>query len=294
VLEVCCNTMIVAPAPVPAPKPQKGCGLQNRESFLWSSTLLFKQYPNFVASYKCRVSLVHPKVAVTAAHCLQDKGYYQVRIGGTIRTVARVVVHPSFKQASLQNDVALLVLDKPFKMDKAGVVCVPPPRSLFDGNNCTATTRTSEEDGSLRMIRLPMVSRDECVDLLRKTRLGGYFQLHQSFICAGGGADQDTCGGDGGSPLICTVPGVPGRCQQVGIVSWGIGCGGNLPGVYVNLAHFREWIDEVMIENGLTFFKLIIKRKSCDAIFIISCILIRKIEMKRQLHQLKTHMSRSK
>jgi hypothetical protein len=141
--------MIVAPATVPAPKPRKGCGLQNRESFLWSSTLLFKQYPNFVASYKCRVSLVHPKVAVTAAHCLQDKGYYQVRIGGTIRTVARVVVHPSFKQASLQNDVALLVLDKPFKMDKAGVVCVPPPGSLFDGNNCTATTRTSEEDGSL-------------------------------------------------------------------------------------------------------------------------------------------------
>jgi hypothetical protein len=171
----------------------------------------------------------------------------QVRIGGTIRTVARVVVHTSFKQASLQNDVALLVLDKPFKMDKAGIVCVPPPGSLFDGNNCTATTRTSEEDGSLRMIRLPMVSRDECVDLLRKTRLGGYFQLHQSFICAGSGADQDTCGGD----EICAVPGVPGRFQQVGIVSWGIGCGGNLPGVYVNLAHFREWIDEVMTENGL-------------------------------------------
>jgi hypothetical protein len=170
---VCCNTMIVAPAPAPAPKPQRDCGLQNRESFLWSSTLLFKQYPNFVASYKCRVSLVHPKVAVTAAHCLQDKGYYQVRIGGTIRTVARVVVHPSFKQVSLQNDVALLVLDKPFKMDKAGVVCVPSPGSLFDSNNCTATTRTSEEDGSLRMIRLSMVSRDECVDLLRKTRLGG-------------------------------------------------------------------------------------------------------------------------
>jgi hypothetical protein len=121
------------------PKPQKDYGLQNRESFLWSSTLPFKQYPNFVASYKCRDSLVHSKVAVMAAHCLQDKGYYQVRIGGTIRTVARVAVHPSFKQASLQNNNALLVLDKPFKIDKAVscasrrrgrssmVTTVPPP-----------------------------------------------------------------------------------------------------------------------------------------------------------------------
>jgi hypothetical protein len=179
VLEVCCNTMIVAPAAVPAPKPQKG--------------------------------FAKPRKLPLVGHAPLQAARGRVRPAGG------------------------------------------PPGSLFDGNNCrTATTRTSDvEDGSLRMIRLPMVSRDECVNLLRKTRLGGYFQLHQSFICGGGGADQDTCGGDGGSPLICAVPGVPRRFQQVGIVSWGIGCGGNLPGVYVNLAHFREWIDEVMTENGL-------------------------------------------
>jgi hypothetical protein len=117
-------------------------------------------------------------------------------------------------------------------------VCVPPapPGSLFDGNNCTATTRTSEEDGSLRMIRLPMVSRDECVNLLRKTRLGGYFQLHQSFICGGGGADQDTCGGDdlcgaGGSQAVPA-----GRDSVLGVrVRWkspgSLRESGSLPGM---------------------------------------------------------------
>ena len=33
--------------------------------------------------------------------------------------------------------------------------------------------------------------------------LGPAFKLHPSFLCAGGGEDQDTCTGDGGSPLVC-------------------------------------------------------------------------------------------
>lgn len=33
---------------------------------------------------------------------------------------------------------------------------------------------------------------------------------------------------------------------QVGIVSWGIGCGGDIPGVYINISHFRHWIDSEM------------------------------------------------
>jgi kallikrein len=33
---------------------------------------------------------------------------------------------------------------------------------------------------------------------------------------------------------------------QYGIVSWGIGCGGDIPAVYVNVPHFVPWIDEKM------------------------------------------------
>lgn len=85
---------------------------------------------------------------------------------------------------------------------------------------------------------------------LRKTRLGNYFQLHKSFVCAGGGKGEDTCGGDGGSPLVCPIPGQLGRFHQVGIVSWGIGCGEDTPGIYVNVGVFREWIDGEMKQRG--------------------------------------------
>lgn len=51
--------------------------------------------------------------------------------------------------------------------------------------------------------------------------------------------------GDGGSPLVCPVNGKPGHYYQAGITAWGIGCGeAGVPGVYVNVARFRNWIDE--------------------------------------------------
>jgi len=55
----------------------------------------------------------------------------------------------------------------------------------------------------LRKVELPIVDREDCQTRLRSTKLGQYFQLHGSFICAGGEASRDTCRGDGGGPLIC-------------------------------------------------------------------------------------------
>ena len=50
----------------------------------------------------------------------------------------------------------------------------------------------------------------ECQSLLQKnTRLGKYFELDDSFICAGGKKGVDTCRGDGGSALVCKNNGGP-------------------------------------------------------------------------------------
>ena len=39
----------------------------------------------------------------------------------------------------------------------------------------------------------------------RTAVLGDKFNLHNSFLCAGGGENSDTCTGDGGSPLVCAL-----------------------------------------------------------------------------------------
>merc|ERR1712152_121099 len=47
--------------------------------------------------------------------------------------------------------------------------------------------------------------------------------------------------GDGGSPLVCQAK--SGRWTVVGLVSWGIGCASDIPGVYVKVSQYRDWIN---------------------------------------------------
>lgn len=37
----------------------------------------------------------------------------------------------------------------------------------------------------LKKVELPMVPFQSCQDSLRRTKLGRYFNLHESFVCAG-------------------------------------------------------------------------------------------------------------
>jgi secreted trypsin-like serine protease len=53
--------------------------------------------------------------------------------------------------------------------------------------------------------------------------------------------------GDGGGPLVCEKD---GQWYQVGIVSFGIGCGRpNVPGVYTKVEAYEEWIERAVLEH---------------------------------------------
>lgn len=174
------------------------------------------------------------------------------------RPVKEIVIHPHFHAGTLRNDIALLFLLEPVTLaDNVGTVCIPTSRIPLE-NTCIASGWgkdafiSGRHSSILKKVELPLVDRTDCTEALRKTRLGKFYRLHKSFICAGGEPSKDTCQGDGGSPLVCSMRGFEKRYAQVGMVAWGIGCGeSNVPGVYVNVAMYRAWIDKEMTARGL-------------------------------------------
>ncbi|XP_024223965.1 phenoloxidase-activating factor 2 isoform X1 [Bombus impatiens] len=224
--------------------------------------------------YQCGGSLIHKLAVLTAAHCVQGRQPSELKIRAgewdtqtkdeiyphQDRKVEKVIVHENYKSGTLFNDFAILILSEPVNLvDNVDLVCLPERNAVFDNSRCFASGWGRDIFGKeghyqviLKKVELPIVSRKECQDKLRETRLGKYFRLHETFICAGGEAGKDTCKGDGGGPLVCPMKSNPGTYLQAGIVAWGIGCAeGGTPGVYANVALARDWIDEQMAFNNL-------------------------------------------
>ncbi|CAK9800421.1 Phenoloxidase-activating factor 2 (Fragment) [Anthophora quadrimaculata] len=219
--------------------------------------------------YQCGGSLIHAQAVLTAAHCVQGKQPSELRVRAgewdtqtkneifphQDRTVKNVVIHDKYYAGALYYDFAILILSEPMNlMENVDVACLPDRNAVFDGSRCFASGWGKDVFGQkghyqviLKKVQLPVVPHAQCQENLRKTRLGKYFVLHDTFMCAGGESGIDTCKGDGGSPLVCPLQTSPGTYLQAGIVAWGIGCGDDgTPGVYANVATARDWIDEQM------------------------------------------------
>lgn len=221
-------------------------------------------------------SLIHHSVILTVAHLIQNHPVENliVRAGEhnildplndgkrQERNVSQKIVHGDLYVKAFINDIALLVIDRPFQLTSVvNTVCIPPQsvRNDDDGMMCAssgwgknAAGRRGQYQATLKKVQLPIVSRRRCEQKLRQTPLGPFFNLDESLMCAGGGR-RDTCKGDGGSPLICTIPQDPRRSYQSGIVAAGLGCGSDAPGLYVNVAHFSNWIKYQIAHIHLDF-----------------------------------------
>uniref|UniRef100_U5EPX0 Phenoloxidase-activating factor 2 n=1 Tax=Corethrella appendiculata TaxID=1370023 RepID=U5EPX0_9DIPT len=220
-----------------------------------------------VLIFECGGTLIAPNVVITAAHCVIDKDYslMAVRAGEwdvvidseplphVDQKISEIIIHENYYKGTLFNDIAIVIVETEFNLaEHIQPICLPPFRSNFDQSECFGTGWGKDKFGKigqyqtiLKKIDLPIVSRVNCQNSLRKTRLGRRFRLHDSFMCAGGKPGIDTCSGDGGGPLLCPIPGGRHQYYFAGIVSWGIGCGNaGIPGVYVNVAQFTNWIDQ--------------------------------------------------
>ncbi|XP_047116447.1 transmembrane protease serine 11G-like [Schistocerca piceifrons] len=79
-----------------------------------------------------------------------------------------------------------------------------------------------------------VISNDFC----RKSSIGDH--IKDNMLCTYY-EKKDACQGDSGGPLV--VSSNDGHFEQIGVVSWGIGCARpNMPGVFSRVTEFLNWI----------------------------------------------------
>ncbi|XP_069683015.1 trypsin-1-like isoform X1 [Periplaneta americana] len=215
----------------------------------------FPSQLSFLTKYglDCGASILSENWAITAGHCADDihvrdimlkAGSIYVSKGGTLYNVSQIIIHEAYNpKDDWRNDIALLKVSSPFKIDGVTVKPVslpaqgenPPDGAIATVIGWGKMSESGPTSDILQKVDIPIINQKLCADLYNQTGL----PIYDVHICAGllqGG--KDSCQGDSGGPLF-----VDGTL--VGIVSWGEGCAEpNRPGVYTRVSSFIDWIRE--------------------------------------------------
>lgn len=163
--------------------------------------------------------------------------YYK---GGQSRKVKKLIIHPNYNQSTMENDIALMKLDRPFSLSKnVGIVDLAtklPAGGKKVSVSGYGTTSTGGDVADYLMVAIvKYIDYTTC-----KKRFGSV--LKQNIMICAGIKGKDSCQGDSGGPM--TFNG-----QLIGVVSWGYDCADpKYPGVYVSVPKFRKWIIQNSVE----------------------------------------------
>ncbi len=187
-----------------------------------------------------------------------------------------IIIHPDYEtgQATLGHDIALIKLNKPASGEKTTLSMLSETDRLtksgelawiggygllqeiggtgrvpWQNGQAFGRSRISAPSLRLQETGAPTVQASSCSARIsnamkRWPEWAMDYAISSGQICAGlpeGGSDA--CQADSGGPLIkINKSGCP---YQIGVVSWGVGCGReNTPGVYTRVSAYADWIKQ--------------------------------------------------
>jgi len=204
----------------------------------------------------CGATLLNKRYALTAMHCVDDATNLVVALGEhNIRQdieshqvqgikVERVIKRPDYDTSSINNDIALLRLEKEVEFSPSVVpACLPTDKTQQYTNweavvsgwgTTTEGGRTSdvlkETTQTILSSSDPVCVRGSQDNPVPSSKMCGYKQ------------GTDSCQGDSGGPLVVKED---GRWTVVGVVSYGLGCArSGYAGVYARVTNYLDWIND--------------------------------------------------
>lgn len=199
----------------------------------------------------CGGSLVHEDIIMTAAHCKNSFAGRKVVVGMydyldmmkmKKYKVERIVTPPGHSSLYHGKDILLLKLSspvkgiKPVKWANASRPLVTGEKLTVIGFGTTAHGAIPHMPRTLQEADVNAISDDVCTK-----QYGSKFDKTDMFCAGVPNGGRDACQGDSGGPILAADG------TQMGIVSWGRGCGRpNSYGVYTRVSLFDSFIRDTI------------------------------------------------
>lgn len=170
--------------------------------------------------------------------------------------VSDIFVHPEYDAETVDNDIALLKLKQPLKINQfVSPICLPSEDTALATNSLATILGWGKKRNSavfgtdvLHQAQVPIADSDDC-----KRVYENYF-ISDNMVCAGYKKGKvDSCAGDSGGPLLFNRKQADSNRDQwflYGITSFGEGCGKKgRYGIYAKVPNLVGWIRKTIQSN---------------------------------------------